>query len=162
MAEFLIQNRGHFGRPDLPKRGDIRGFGPNDHTWGLREDKRLWVAAGRNPDLFPPDYGIIRVVALGLPAARKMMRAWYRDAVESDPEFGSDRPLVREHKFSWKINIRDLGPVQRVQFNRDAFTTISREKFIETVEHKALTLSFDENDPDGFGSPRLPGSGSDE
>ncbi len=185
MAEILIQWKGHPRLPDLPKRGDIRCFGPNDHTWGFEEDYRRWLADGRPPFLFDPEdpatvggfplnYAIVRVVGVTVPELNQMYRRGPRgcrpaesgdpgfDTWTPDPRFpiGGQTPNpVRLHKFRWRINVSELLPPKRRDLQDARFTIISEDAFVDASEERMVHRRFDKTDPDGEGTLRLPGSG---
>lgn len=187
MAEILIQwgspkAARYATEPSLRRRGDIREVGPNDHTWGRAEDYRKWLAAGkpayfRDPlvpstlDGFPNSYRVIQVGGISAPNMRKMLRRWTRDAVEGDPEFipVADRPpgeeanpgTVEEHRYAWRVNIRELPAPKRIELRDTGFTTITKAQFVAAAVHKALSVEFDDTHPDGVGALRLLGSVDD-
>ena len=57
MAELLVVTEDHAGYT----RGDILAIAPDGHTWGLEEDPDVWVAAGRDPDVFPNPFVIVEL-----------------------------------------------------------------------------------------------------
>ncbi len=167
MAEVLIQWKSHDG-PGQLKRGDIRDIGSNTRSWGRREDKRRWVAEGRDPAVFDKyygDYAVVRINGVTPAELRKMHRLGRRAerlSEPGDPEFdrwdadgrNDERPKIRVHKFKWRINIGELPARKRDQLRDDRFTTLTAAQFIAASEHKVKRVRFDKSNPDGEGAAR--------
>ena len=76
MAEILVHLKGR-GTDDTDYRpGDIVDVKPDGWTWGVRESKASWVAAGRDPAQWPGTFGIVKIPDL---AVAKALRALHPD-----------------------------------------------------------------------------------
>ena len=92
---------------------------------------------------------------------RKLLRRWTRPAAPDDPEYGDpeiENRVVEEHRYAWRVNIRELPAPKRNELRDTGYVQITRNQFRNAAVHKAMHRSFDEADPDGYGPPRLPGS----
>ena len=67
MAEFLVKVSSNTNpdpekdRRGCYKRGYVVSVVRDGHVWGLEESKQAWIAAGRDPALWPNHFYIIRV-----------------------------------------------------------------------------------------------------
>jgi len=136
--------------PRLDRFGNPRGWNPDPEP--------DWTEG------FPDNYRIIQVGGISAPNLRKMLRRWTRAATEGEPEFDASDPadrFVEEHRYAWRLNIRELPAPKRIELRDTGFTTITKAQFIAAAVHKALSVEFDDTDPDGHGAPRALGQVDD-
>lgn len=101
---------------------------PGNHTWGPREDKRVWVAAGKDPTAWPGDFFILRIKGLTVRRARRFIEPHYRPATAVDLEFGApdadDRKVLVRRK-RWRLVLSELPGALRKRLRRNGYASVT-------------------------------------
>jgi len=119
MAEVLIfaGNNTH-PDPEKDRRGCYKRGQPvvvfeDGHVWGREESKKVWIAEGRDPTLWPGQGRFIIIKLPGVPASRA--QALINEQTEDDTGTETGRVYRRRR---WRVLLDDLpAPVRTTLIN---------------------------------------------
>jgi len=127
MARFLLlaKDIAQNGRQE----GDPVGVHDDTHTYGEREDKRVWLENGNDAKDWLGTFYVIDIPLMPREVGERIYDKWKRPAVEGEDEFEAPDPpdrfvILGRHR--WQLGVADKLPGNlRQQLRRDGAIVIS-------------------------------------